>query len=412
MRYLLILVVMLALLMPTFAAAQGSPDVQVDTYGLRIDGRTVEVLFRVRDRATGRDLQGLTSRDLRLIEDNLNINPRLEVSETQTDAVNPFQSVDLATLPGGAQPVEGSQAVELEVVGSTIGIVYDASLLTNAAGDPTDYVARGRGLIIDFLEAGRTIAPNNPEHIGLFIPLSVPTVSGENIRPMELPDFVHDRNAVINTLNQIAPRTGKTNIFDTISLAVAATADAAAQRGADAYVLVVTDGGDSTSVGSLDALMAEASARNVRMLIVGVGPQQRLASNAATLTTLANKTRGAYIGNPSGEELQNFYGRYVNVVGQSAYVLRYSTDLIDDGKTHNLIIRIEGPGRGESPVIPLFVDMPGPVEELDLRPVLQGYALRAVPLLIVVSVLMTSLVWFSKRFKGPSSSISGGITRA
>lgn len=412
MRPLLFVMLTLALLAPGLAAAQGVPQAQIDTYGLRIDGRTVEVLFRVTDRATGRDLQGLQPRDLRLLEDNAPIAPQLDLVEASTDAANPFRSVDLPVAPSGASPVQGSRPVELNVVGATIGIVFDASMLTNVTGDPTDYVGRGRELIVDFLEAGRPIAPSNPEQLSLFLPLSVPTISGEQLRPASLPDFVQDRNAVINTLNQMPPRSGKTNLFDTISVAVGATAAAAALRGADAYLLVVTDGGDSASVGSFDALVAEASARKVKLLIVGVGPQQRLAGNTALLTTMAIKTNGAYIGNPSADELKTFYRNYVSIVGQSAYTLRYTTDLIDDGKPHSLTIRVEGPASGESQAVPLFINNSLAPEQLDLRPVLQSYAMRAIPLLIVCSLALSALLIFMGRIsKGRSSSLSGGITR-
>ncbi|PDW01822.1 VWA domain-containing protein [Candidatus Viridilinea mediisalina] len=414
MRRLLFVALGLALLLPSLAFAQTIPQAQIDTYGLRIDGRTVEVLFRVTDRATGRDVQGLQSRDIRLLENNVLINASVDLVEAHTDAANPMRTVDMPAVPSGALPVSGSQPVELNVVGATIGIVFDASLLTNVAGDPTDYVARGRGLITDFLEAGRPIAPSNPEQIGLFIPLSVPTVAGEQIRPSELPNFVQDRNAVINTLNQMAPRSGKTNVLDTIAIAVAATADAATQRGADAYLLVVTDGGDVASVGSIDALVAEATARQVKLLVVGVGPQERIATNAAMLTTLASRTNGAYIGNPTSDELKDFYRNHVSIVGQSAYLLRYTTDILDDGQTHNLAIRVDGSASGESPPIPLLVNVNvGDVTgSMDLGPVLQAYAIRAIPLVIICSLIITALLAVSNKVsKGRSSSLSGGITR-
>ncbi len=412
MRYLLFLTLTLALLMPGFAAAQTAPQAKVDTYGLRIDGRTVELLFRVTDRASGRDLQGLAASDLTILEDGQPIAASLKLQEEQTDAVNPQRSIELPPLPSGASPVPGSRPVDLHVVGATIGIVFDASKLINQARDPVDYLARGRQLIIDLLEAGRPIAPNNPEQLGLFLPMSVPAVAGEQLRPEGLPDFGQDRNAVINALNQLQPRNGKTNLFDTINVAIAATADAAAQRGAEAYLLIVTDGGDAASAGSFDALLAEAAARQVTLLVLGIGPEQRLATNAATLTTLANRTGGAYLGNPTSEAIAGFYQEHVQVVGQSAYMLRYETALIDDGEEHYLTLRVDGPAGGESEPVPLFVELGSTTDSVQIGTALGNYAIRAIPLAIIISLLLTALLIFLGRMgRGASSSLSGGITR-
>lgn len=411
MRRTLIAALVLALLVPALAAAQGAPQAEIDSYSLKIDGRSIEVLFKVVDRDTKRDIHGVEERDLKLLEDDVAINAPLELSAFSTDAANPMRDVALQTSPDGVAPVEGSNPIALSVVGATIGIVFDASTLTNASGDPTDYVGRGRELLVSFLEAGRTIAASDPEEIGLFVPLSVPEVSGEQIRPAALPGFGQDRNAVINVLNQMSPRDGKTNLFDTLSVAVGATADRAAERGTDAYVLVVTDGGDSTSMGSYDALLAEATERRVRLLILGVGPQKRLSANAGGLTTLAARTGGAYLGNPDAAAIADFYHTNVDVTGQSAYILRYTTSLIEDGKPHHLVIQVSGPASGASAPIPIAITAP-PASAGDMSQALRGYALWAIPLAIVVSLLLTVLLLISQRLGGGGSrSLSREMTR-
>jgi len=402
-----ILAIGLALL-PLGVFAQGIPRANVESYGLRITGRTVEVLFRVTDRASGRDIRGLQASDITLLEDGAPLAAASELLEEQSD---PAQSrvVDL-----GPSAVAGSAPVNLSVVGGTIGIVYDSSLLTNAPGDPTNYVERGRVLIEALLEAGRPVAQDNPEALGLFFPLSVPGVPSETIRPQALPGFVQDRNAAINLLRQQAPRAGKTNVLDTLAVAVRATAEEAGRRGTDAYVLLVTDGGDSASVGSYDALVADASALGVKLLIVGVGPEGRLAGNAPALTTLAEKTGGAYVGNPEPVAVQQLYRSLVQVTGQSAYIVRYSTALLDDGKSHQLIMQVRGPAEGQSAPIPIAPGGGAPLASgtLVLGPALQGYALRAIPIAIIASLLLSLVIVMGQRLLGKRSrSISGGITR-
>ena len=410
MRSLPFVALILIVCLPAFVAAQGASQVQLEVHALKIDGRAVEVLFNVADQATGRNLQGLNSDNVKLLEDGTAIAPEIKLVESRTDAANPMSTVIALQPSNGVGVIGGSTAITLSVVGATIGIVFDASKLTNTAGDPTDYVAKGRELIVTFLDAGRPTAASNPEALGLFLPLTVPAVSGEQIRPTALPGFGQDRNAVINVLNQMAPRTGKTNVFDTLSLAVSATADAAAKRGTDAYVLVITDGGDSTSVGSYDALVAEAVARKVRLLILGVGPLKRLAGNAAVLTTLATKTGGAYLGNPDKAAIEDFYRSNVSVTGQSAYTLRYTTNLIDDGASHTLVIRITGAATGESK--PISLGLQGSGGTFDLGNAMRGYAMRAIPLAIIISLALTGLLLFLRRIgERGTGSLSGGITR-
>jgi len=404
----------IALLLPALhVAAQENTQAQIDVYGLKIDGRKVEVLFRVVDPVSERDLQGLDSRAFLIQEDGTPLLSRFDLEEVSSSADAPALTVDLAA--SGAAPVNGSKSVELSVVGSTIGIVYDASTLINAAGDSTNYVEQGRTLIEAFLEAGRPVAPANPENIGLFLPLSVPTVEGEAIRPAELADFSQDRNAAINVLRQMAPRESKTNVFDTIAVAVRSTAEAAARRGTDAYVLVVSDGGDSASAGSFDALINEANQRGVRLLVLGIGPADRLAGNAATLTTLAERTGGAYLGNPAVKDVQKFYNNAVTVTGQSAYLLHYETALLDDGEEHFLTIEVDGVASGRSNKIPLFVDIgSGNTVSIELGPVLQSYAMRAVPSAILLSLVLTLLMVMLRKVGvggRTGGSLSGGITR-
>jgi hypothetical protein len=405
MRYYCISVLICTLaLWPLSALAQGAPTVDVETYGLRISERTIEVLFKVTERGSGRDLQGLRPADLVVLENGTPVNSSVELREEASDA-NGERTIDL-----GADAVSGSQALNVSAVGATIGIVYDASTLLNAAGDPVNYLENGRMAIEAFLEAGRATAPRNPESIGLFIPLSVPAISGETLRPAELPEFVQDRNAVINTLRVQQPRSGRTNIFDTLAVALRATAEAAAARGTNAYVVLVTDGGDSASVGSYDALVNDAAALGVTLIIFGVGPEQRLANNAAALTTLASKTGGVYVGNPNPGAVQEVYRNHVEVTGQSAYVLRYTTDLLDDGKDHQLVIQVRGVGNGQSLPLPIRIRIGDP-DPVELSGALQNYLIRAVPIVVLCSLILSLALVAFQRFSTFSGSISSGMTR-
>ncbi len=414
MRRLIVAAVALALLTGASATlAQGVPQATVTTYAMKIDGQHIEVLFRVADRASGRDIQNLKPADVTLSEDGAAVAGRADLHEERADNAQPTRLIALDD-PSGATLIKGSTPVTLTVAGATIGVVYDVSTLTNTASDKTNYIERGRMLIEALLEAGRTQAPENPEAIGLFFPLSVPAVSGQEIRPKDLAGFVQDRNAVINALRQQAPRTTKTNVFDTLAVAIGMTADEASHRGTDAYVLLVTDGGDSASVGSYDALVSAATSRGVKLLILGVGPQKRLAANAAALTTLAGRSGGAFLPNPDAGAVQNLYRSSVVPTGQSAYVVSYTTTLIDDDKPHSLVIQVSGTAAGQSDHLPIARNgmIGSQSASLPIGPALQGYAIRAVPVAIFLSLLFSGLLILIQRISDDRSKlISGGNTR-
>jgi hypothetical protein len=95
---------MLVLLVPALAAAQGASQAKIETYGLKIDGRSVDVLFRITDRATGRAVQGIQSGDIKLLEDGKPIATQVKLAESRTDAANPSSTVALKPSANGLRP--------------------------------------------------------------------------------------------------------------------------------------------------------------------------------------------------------------------------------------------------------------------------------------------------------------------
>jgi orotate phosphoribosyltransferase len=79
-----------------------------------------------------------------------------------------------------------------------------------------------------------------------------------------------------------------------------------------------------------------------------------------------------------------------------------------------MLIRVEGTATGESEPMPVN---PGAAAGAasstgDLGSALRGYAMRGIPLAIIVSLALTGLLIFLRRLsEGRSSSLSGGITR-
>jgi hypothetical protein len=213
-------------------------------------------------------------------------------------------------------------------------------------------------------------------------------------------------------VNQQQPRRGRTNLLDTVGLAIKSSAAAAAQHGSNAYVLIVSDGGDSASSGSFDALVREASERGVRLLILGVGPERTIAANEPLLKTLAASSGGNYLARPTPEQVQDLYRQSVALTPQSAYTLRYTTALLDDGRQHTLLVRLAGPLPAESESLqlpPANLIPPKQLAPPALGAALRAYAIRALPLAVVLSLALTALLAAIRRLAG--GGLSGGITR-
>ncbi|GIV98221.1 MAG: hypothetical protein KatS3mg057_2878 [Herpetosiphonaceae bacterium] len=237
----LLILIMLAA-MPGFVWAQPGLRIRVDDFKSNFPKLQADI--RIIDPATGRDVTGLSARDVIILQDGVELkNPSTRVTTFTTSPERPV-------LPFGN--------MQLRSGGAVIGIVLDLSTLLNDPGDPhTDYNARAKEVVRWWLEAGRNVAPADPELISIFQPAT--RLGNEPLQPEALASFVNDRNLVMMTMEQLVPRRGATFLYDAVLAAINATAHRARERGTDAYVLIVSDGGSDPASDDLLSAINTAS---------------------------------------------------------------------------------------------------------------------------------------------------------
>lgn len=397
------LVFMLALLVwfqpPAHSNAQAA--MQVDIRAVDIKFPEITIDFRVKD-TSGRDVLGLEARDVQVVEDGATVISNVELGQQTADTNDPERMLNLS---------DGSQET-LTTTGATIGIVFDATTLLNG-GSGTDHVAEGRRAIEQFLAQTGTQAPINPEVIGIFIPIDSPD---QQVQSEEFATFTHDRNAVINYLRQMQSREGKTNLYAAIQEAVEDTASAAQQRGSTAVVLVVSDGGDAISGDTFNSIIERANASGVTISAFGVGTDNSLNEQEGgfRLNQLASATGGVYVQRPDDAAASEAFVNAATAAPASLYTLRYRTNLIDDGKRHNLVVQVALPGgQVSSQPVEFTGSAPPIIPGMQLAPLgdvlLRNYFVIAVPAALLASLLIVAIIGGMRWNR--SQSLSRGITR-
>jgi len=402
-RYISMAVALLVLLAPRLIVHAQSP-AEVDVRAAPANFPDIVADFRVKG-ANGQYITGLTSSDVRIIEDGTAITNVTWASQ-RADKSKPTLTV----------PLSDGKTEELSTTGATIGVVFDATTLLNGAqgaGTGADYLAEGREAIKQFLFQTGPQAPNNSEAIGLFIPIA----SSDQKVQQDVPDanaegFTQNRNGLINTMLTTEVRTGKTNLYDAIREAVEDTASVARQRGSAAVVLVVSDGGDTISAGSFDALIQQASANKVTVIAFGVGTDRSLNEQRGgfRLNQLASTTQGVYLPHPDAAAAKNAFDTVVAATPAEIYTISYKTALIQDNKQHSFMIQVtlsDGSGQASSQPIPIVFPPASSQPKSGLNQALLRYLRIAVPAALIVSLLiallMGALRWSRSRSVGKLS---------
>jgi hypothetical protein len=302
--------------------------------------------------------------------------------------------------------------------GASIGIVFDASQLLNGTGAGAgDHLGAARAAIEAFLlEPGdppppRTRSPGNMERVAIFIPADQPA---QALQPDGLPGFTQDRYAVINTLRQNLPvRQGKTSLNAAIQAAIDATARDAQENGGKAVVLVVSDGGDALTGDSFNSLISQASQKQVQIVAFGVGTDKALKNNGFRLKQLAEATGGIYLERPDANGAGSAFQRVVQSQPAAIYTVRYDTRIIDDGKSHTVVLEVVTPSGTRSYPFPLTYA--GVTTGVTLAPLgdvlLRQYFMFAIPIAVMLSLLLTLMSGVIFWVSSASSGITRGKTR-
>lgn len=398
---LLCVLLMILLAAPSSANAQAVGELQPLAMG--IDFPNVTIDFQVLDSA-GHSVVGLKPGNIQLSEDGKPV-AQFTLREHTANAATPGLAV---TLSDG-------MVHNLAAKGATIGIVFDATQLLNGTGsNAANHLEAARLAIEAFLlEPGdpqappiRSMSPNSPERVGLFIPVDNAV---QSLQPADLPGFTQDRYEVINALRNLQPRSGKTNLYAAVQAAIEATASESERTGTTAVVLVVSDGGDAISGDTFNAVIDQANDRNVQVATFGIGTDNALEAGGFRLKQLADGTGGMYAQRPDATAAGTVFTQLATPTATSIYTLNYQTAIIDDGKEHQIQIVVNLPDGGSvSNVIPFAPSVAFGVEPVSLNPLgdvlLRQYFLIALPAALLLSLLLTimtgAVVWRERGSSG------------
>jgi len=155
-------------------------------------------------------------------------------------------------------------------------------------------------------------------------------------------EWTTDRDAIVQALREVRA-TGDTALYDAIALAIPLAEDGHFQKKA---LLLVSDGGESKSLLSLNEVQKAIGESDVRVYGIGVDatdgrPGERL--NMKTLQRVADDTGGSTEIVQNSAAIPAATARIADEL-QHQYLLSYSTNVPKDGRRHT--IRVDVRGRG------------------------------------------------------------------
>ena len=127
---------------------------------------------------------------------------------------------------------------------------------------------------------------------------------------------------------------GATAMYDAIDVALTDIANTSGRKA----IIVLTDGDDTASSGTLDSVIANSNQYDIPVFTIGLGQ-----ADATVLQELANRTYGIYYYAPDNSELANIYATLSDVL-QSQYLITFA-DIFADQMQHTAVINTVVQGR-------------------------------------------------------------------
>lgn len=387
------LLVVLGLPLQTLAQTAGYA-VEITDEG--VQDRLVTVQMVVVDQATKQEVDGITERDITILQDGVVLKTQVGVQARTTNA----NDKDPAK-----QTVAYNRSRNLTASGATVGIVVDLSTALNQDSAGVDYVNEIKQATEQWINAGGPIALGDPERIGLFIPRAS---NSQALRPTSLKGFEFDHNLVITAVRNEPPRDGATDLYDAILAAIEATASEAQKRGTSAYVVVFSDGTITNRTDDPSALVLQKAAQNNTAIIaIGIGKPSSLESDINRLPKIGEPSGGRYLQIDAGQReaaMKQAYTDLILPVNRTAYTLSFQHTAPLDDQVHTFQIKVNRNGQDwASPTLPIPT---GPLPPdcviqgcppLPYATVQQWYLWRALPLAIIVASIATFFAWLGRR---------------
>jgi len=146
----------------------------------------------------------------------------------------------------------------------------------------------------------------------------------ESVAPQQVTGFTADRDFLINRINRLEEDyvdgfTGGSRAWDALVLAASSFGNGTSTT-EDRYILLFTDGKDTSSTNTVNDVIEEAVNRGVRIFVLGFGT----APNEADLEAIATGTGGAYFPAQDASQLQESFEEIITDL-EGQYVLRWAS---------------------------------------------------------------------------------------
>lgn len=146
----------------------------------------------------------------------------------------------------------------------------------------------------------------------------------ESVAPQQVTGFTADRDFLVNRINTLEEEfvdgfTGGSRAWDALVLA-AQGFGAGTSTTEDRYILLFTDGKDTSSTNTVNNVIEAAVSRGVRIFVLGFGATP----NEADLEAIATGTGGAYFPAQNASQLQTSFTKIITDL-EGQYVLRWAS---------------------------------------------------------------------------------------
>ncbi|MGD9001234.1 MAG: FHA domain-containing protein [Anaerolineae bacterium] len=222
----------------------------------------------------------------------------------------------------------------------SLAIVID--MYRTMEGSPIETAQEAtRDLLSDLLDQ-----PNDPDRaafVGVHRDLSTePTDLEEDY---EVP-FTNDRNRLLNVINFLHERLETqgpgTPLYDAVIKAIRMAEDT--EPLGRRALIVMTDGQDRGSVSKDSDTIQRASEAHIPVFTVGLSNSSL---DEQYLLRLAENTGGAYQAAETPDDFSPLFSNVLTAL-RTQYVLVYQSSLPEDGRTHNVLVRVRTPTQTEA----------------------------------------------------------------
>lgn len=208
-----------------------------------------------------------------------------------------------------------------------------------------------------------------------------------------LQTFTGDKTALLNAIQKIHPR-GNTALYDALAQAAKYFETVQGRKA----LIVVTDGMDTASKTSREALIQRLSTSNFSVYTIGLGARNTTYGSQAgidesILRELATASYGSYYYSPDGSQLSELY-QQLSFLLQNEYRLSYiSPNPLRDGVKRNIVVTASGIANVRTDFNP-----GGVIPEVAAQGT--SWLLFAMALAVLIALLFVPLGWRILRARG------------